>query len=112
MDIANSLKNEVKPFYIICAAKADPHLRGARSADGKYISGGIREAWRWTHARPPKMLGLLVWYVNNALGVFEIVDELSLPPDVPLDPNLLSTRSEDQYYGIMQQGKKNNVLVS
>lgn len=109
--IANEHKDEVKPFYIICAAKPDPALRGA-IVNGLHTNGGIRESWRWTHARPPKMLGILVWFVNNPLGIFELVEELSLPPDVPLDPSLLSDRSEDQCYGIMQQGKNNNVLVS
>jgi hypothetical protein len=109
--IANDLKNEVKPFYIMCVAKTDPHLRGA-IVNGLHTNGGIRESWRWTHARPPKMIGMLVWFVNNPLGIFEIVEELSLPPDIPLDPSLLSDRSEDQNYGIMQQGKNNRVLIS
>ena len=109
--IANEHKDEKRPFYIMCFAKADPNLRGA-IVNGMYVSGGIRETWRWSHARPPKVIGMLVWYVDNALGKFEIVDELSLPPDIPLDPSLLSDRSEDQYFGVMEQGKKNRVLVS
>lgn len=109
--IAYDLRDEVKPFYIMCVAKSDPALRGA-IVNGLHANGGIRESWRWSHARPPKMIGMLVWFVNNPLGIFEIVEELSLPPDIPLDPSLLSDRSEDMHYGIMQQGKNNNVLVS
>jgi hypothetical protein len=110
-EIAHSLKDEVKPFYIICAAKADPHLHGA-IVNGMYSSGGIRESWRWTHQRPPKMLGILVWFVNNPLGIFELVEELSFPPDIPLDPSMLSDRSEDRCYSVMQTGKDNRVIVS
>ena len=99
------------PFYIIMGAKADPHLRGS-IVNGQYCAGGLQEHWVVSNLRPPKVLGLLVWYVDNKLGKCELVDELSLPPDIPLDPSLLSDRSEDQFHGIMQLGQNNNVLVS
>jgi hypothetical protein len=99
------------PFYIIMGAKADPHLKGS-IVNGQYCSGGLQEHWVVSNLRPPKVLGLLVWYVDNKLGKCELVEELSLPPDIPLDPSLLSDKSEDQFHGVMQQGKNNNVLVS
>lgn len=111
MSIADDHKKEVKPFYIIYAAKPDPALEGA-IVNGLFACGGIREAWRLSHARPPVMLGLLVWYVDNAQGLFQFIPELSCPPDVPLDANLLSDRKEDQFTGVMQKGKNMNVLVS
>lgn len=109
--IAHDNKHLDYPFYIICGAKADPHLRGA-IVNGQRCSGGLQEHWVVTNLRPPKVLGILVWYVDNKLGIMEIVDELSLPPDIPLDPRLLSDKTEDQCYGVMQQGKDNKVLMS
>lgn len=109
--IANERKSEVKPFYIIYAAKPDPALQGA-IVNGLVASGGIREAWRLSHDRPPAVLGILVWYVDNALGLFQFVPELSSPPDVPLDPSMLSDRKEDQSVSLMEKGKKIKVLVS
>jgi len=109
--IAHEHKKEVKPFYIVYAAKPDPALAGA-IVNGLVASGGIRQSFRLSYERPQVYLGQLVWYVNNALGDFQFLPELSPPPDIPLDPSLLSTRSEDQCYGVMDQGKKMNVLVS
>jgi len=109
--IANEHKKLKKPFYIVYAAKPDPALQGA-IVNGLVASGGIRQSFRLTHDRPPPLLGVLVWYVDNAQGIFEFQPQLSSPPDVPLDPSLLSTRSEDQLYGVMDQGKKMKVLVS
>lgn len=109
--IANEHKANVKPFYIVYAAKPDPALRGA-VIDGQIASGGIRQSFRLDYKRPQAILCQLVWYVNNPLGEFRFLPELSPPPDIPLDPSLLSTRSEDQLYGVMDQGKKMNVLVS
>ena len=111
ISIANDYKSEVKPFYIMYVSKCDPHLQGA-IVNGLCVSGGLREAWRLCHIRPPKILGMLVWFVNNPLGIFEFVPELSSPPDVPLDPSLLSDRKEDQSERVMEQGKSLNVLVS
>lgn len=109
--IANENRNIDGPFYIVMGAKADPHLRGS-IVNGQYCSGGLQEHWVVTNLRPPKVLGILVWYVDHKLGVFEIVEELSLPPDIPLDPSLLSDRSEDQCHSVMQTGKDNQVLLS
>lgn len=111
ISIADDYKRKVKPFYIIYAAKSDPALQGA-VVNGLVASGGMREAWRLSEARPPVMLGLLVWYVDNAQGIFQFIPELSCPPDVPLDASLLSDRKEDQFTDVMQKGKNMNILVS
>lgn len=109
--IAQDCKFEVKPFYIVYCAKPDPGLTGA-IVNGLFASGGLREAWRCVYHRPQLILGQLCWYVDNSLGMFEFMPELSAPPDVPLDPRLLSDRREDQFYGLMDKGKEMNVLVS
>lgn len=111
IEIANDHKKEKKPFYIVYAAKSDPGLQGA-VVNGLVASGGLRQTFKLTHSRPQVFLGQLVWFVNHATGEFRFLPELSPPPDIPLDPSLLSTRSEDQLYSVMDTGKKMNVLVS
>ncbi len=110
IELANEHKLD-KPYYIVYAAKTDPNLSGA-VINGLVASGGIRQTFKISHDRPQVYLGQLVWYVNHATGEFLFLPELSPPPDIPLDPSLLSTRSEDQLYGVMDTGKKMNVLVS
>lgn len=109
-DIAHSRKNDPKPFYIIFCAKVDPNLAGA-DAWGKRVAGGIRQAFRLSYDRPPFILGMLVWFVNNPLGVFRFVSELSSPPDIPIDESLLSTRSEDVSYSMMNKAKEINKFI-
>jgi len=99
-DFAEKMRKEVKPFYIVFFAKADASVNGIRQTIKAYYN------------RPPKMLGILVWFVNNPLGIFEFVPELSSPPDIPLDPSLLSNKSEDQSIGIMNKASDFNVIVS
>lgn len=99
--MANDLKSDVKPFYIVFAAKQD-----------KSTPGAFRQAFRMYRDRPPKIIGLLVWYVDNAQGIFQFVPELSIPPDVPIDPLLLSTKSEDASTSIMEAGQKMGILLS
>jgi hypothetical protein len=109
--IANDHQKEKKPFYIVYAAKPDPGLSGA-VVNGLVASGGIRETFKLCHHRPQCYLGQLVWFVNHATGDFLFIPELSPPPDVPLDPSLLSDKSEDKFAGVMQQGKDLKILVS
>lgn len=111
ISIANQFKSEVKPFYILYISKVDPALQGA-ILNGLFTKGGIRESWRLSYEKPPLILGMLVWFVNNKLGIFEFVPELSSPPDIPLDPEFLSDRKEDQSIRVMEKGKQMNVLVS
>lgn len=110
-NIANDHRAEKKPFYIVFAAKPDPTLKGA-VINGLVAHGGIRQTFKLSYERPQMFLGQLVWYVDNTQGIFEFLPQLSSPPDVPLDPSMLSDKREDQLMGVMEKGKELNVLVS
>jgi len=103
-DFAEGMKHEVKPFYIVYHAKI---LK--QTVQGKHA---IKQAMKAYYDRPPLMIGLLVWYVNHPMGEFRFIPELSSAPDVPVDPNLLSTKSEDQSARVMEQGEKLGVLLA
>ncbi len=105
-DFANGMKSEVKPFYIVYACKED---RPASAKLGKTV---FRQTMKAYYSRPPAMLGILVWFVNHPMGQFNFIPELSAPPDVPIDPSLLSDRPEDFSGRVAQQGAKLKVLVS
>lgn len=98
---ASNLKNDKEPFYIVFAAKQDRHAHNA-----------FRQSFRFYRQRPPRMIGILVWYVDNLKGIFRLVPELSIPPDVPIDPNLLSKKQEDQFPSVMETGEKAGVLFA
>jgi hypothetical protein len=98
---ADAMKSEVRPFYIVYAAKQD-----------RYNAHVFRQTMKAYYSRPAAMLGLLVWYVDNAQGIFQFVPELSAPPDMPLDPSLLSTASEDASPRVMAQGQRLHALQS
>lgn len=100
-EIANTLKSDEKPFYIVFAAKQD-----------KASPGTFRQAFRMYRQKPPKLIGVLVWYVDNAKGIFRLMPELSIPPDVPIDPSLLSKDSKDSSTAIMEVGQSMGVLLS
>lgn len=100
-DFANHMKSESKPFYIVYACKED------RNKPGVY-----RQAIKAYYNRPSPMLGILVWYVNHPLGVFEFIPELSAPPDVPIDPSLLSDKASDASGRVMAQGERLKAIVS
>lgn len=99
-EFANKMRSEVKPFYIVFFAKPDCNVNGIRQTVKAYFQ------------KPAKMLGILVWYVNNPLGIFDFVPELSSPPDVPLNAKFLSSNSADSFGRVMQTGKDLNILVS
>lgn len=105
-DFANHMKSETRPFYIVYACKYDPV---ATKQHGKSAFKQVMKAY---YAKPPTMLGILVWYVDNREGKFEFLHELSAPPDVPLDPKLLSDRPDDTSARIASQGERLNALVS
>lgn len=100
-DFANNMKSEVRPFYIVYAAKPD------RSNPSIF-----RQTMKAYYQRPPAMLGILVWYVNHPLGEFRFIPELSAPADVPLNPELLSEKAEDALPSVMEKGNKMGVLLS
>ncbi len=105
-DFANNMKKEVKPFYIVYCAKYDAPRS---NITGKHIFNQTMKAY---YHRPPPMLGILTWYVDNAQGIFRFVPELSAPPDIPLDPQLLSDKSEDMSSRVAEQGQKLHAIVS
>ncbi len=90
-----------EPFYVVFAAKQDKNRKNT-----------FRQGFKAYYARPPQMLGILVWYVDKAKGVFELVPQLSTPPDVPLDPSLLSKDSKDQSARISEVGQELGVVLS
>lgn len=101
---AQAYANEIKErdeFYIVFAAKPD-----------KGYKATFRQAFRFYKQRPPRILGILVWKVDHAKGLFEFVPELSAPPDMPLDPSLLSTRPEDYSASVAESGSKTGVVLS
>ncbi len=105
-DFANNMKKEVRPFYIVYACKED---KGLSNRTGRFV---FKQAMKAYYDKPPAMLGILVWYVNHPLGEFKFMPELSAPPDIPLDPNLLSDKASDASDRVAEQGAKLNVLVS
>ncbi len=105
-DFANNTKNEVRPFYIVYACKED---RGMSNQLGRTA---FKQAMKAYYHKPPAMLGILVWYVHHPKGEFRFVPELSAPPDVPLDPALLSDKASDASERVAAQGNKLNALVS
>lgn len=103
---ANNMKKEEKPFYIVYACKED-------KAESQRLGTGIfRQAFKAYYQKPPAIIGILVWYVDNRTGEFTFKPELSVPPDVPIDPRLLSTDSADFSPEVAAQGEKMNVLLS
>lgn len=100
-DFASNLKSDKKPFYVVYAAKHDRHNPSV-----------IRQSFRFYRQRPPKIIGLLVWYADHSKGIFRFVPELSIPPDVPIDPNLLSKDSKDELPSVMEKGQEMNVLLA
>ena len=105
-DFANNMKNEERPFYIVYAAKQDK-FQSQRLKTGVY-----KQTIKAYFAKPPAMLGILVWYVDNSKGIFEFKPELSAPPDVPLNPELLSDKASDASTRVMEQGKKLGTILS
>ena len=57
---ADNLKSDKEPFYIVY------HAKWARGGDA--ILRWTMKAYR---QKPPALLGLLVWYVDNSRGKFE-----------------------------------------
>ena len=99
---ASNLKSDREPFYVVYAAKQDKQQKEAT----------FRESFRFYRQRPPRILGILVWYVDHCKGIFELVPELSVPPDVPLNPELLSKDSKDAAPSVMETGEQMKVLLS
>ena len=100
-EFANNLKSDKRPFYVVFAAKQD-----------KANPSVFRQSFRFYRQKPPKIIGLLVWYVDQAKSLFRFMPDLSIPPDVPLDPSLLSDKSCDMSPALMEVGQRMGVLLS
>lgn len=100
-DYANNLPSTEFPCYIVICAKADRNQ-----------AGHINAAIQHYKERPPALVGILVWYADKDKGILDIVPELSLPPDVPLDPQHLSKDPKDSFKSIAEVGEKMGVLLS
>ena len=103
---AENMKHERDPFYVVYACKED------KGASNKLGRGAFKQAIRAYKSKPPAILGILVWYVNHSNGEFRFIPELSAPPDVPLDPSLLSDKASDASERVSVQGEKLKALVS
>lgn len=99
-DFANKIHAD-KPFYVVFAAKPD------RGMDNTF-----RQTFKAYFQKPPKLIGILVWYVDRVHGLFNLVPELSIPPDVPLDPNLMSKDSKDTSTSLSEVGKQMGILLA
>ncbi len=99
-DFASKVKAD-KPFYVVYAAKAD---RG--------MNNTFRQTFRAYFHRPQALIGLLVWYVDKVQGLFNLVPELSIPPDVPLDPMLMSKDGKDTSTNLAEVGKQMGILLA
>ena len=100
-NFVNNMTHVKEPFYVVYHADVD-----------RLNPNRINQTVKAYHQKPPAILGILVWYVDNSKGIFKFVSELSAPKDIPLIPELLSDRKEDQIPTIMEKGEKLNVLVS
>lgn len=100
-EYANSFKRDTRPFYVVYAAKQD-----------KSQAGVFRQSFRFYRQRPPKIIGLLVWYVDTGKGIFRFVPELSIPPDVPIDQSLLSKDRKETFESISQVGQEMGILLA
>lgn len=100
-EYANAFKSDKEPFYVVYAAKQD-----------KGRENTFRQSFRFYRQRPPKVIGLLVWYVDNSKGIFTLVPELSIPPDVPVDPSLLSKDRRDSFEKISEVGQEMGILLA
>jgi hypothetical protein len=104
-DIANNVKASDRPFYIVYACKED-------KAQSEHVGKAVfKQAFKMYKEKPPAILGILVWYVDEA-GDLLFQPDLSAPFDVPLDERLLSDKSEDTSERLSAQGEKLKVLVS
>lgn len=99
-EFAGKIKAD-KPFYVVFAAKAE-----------KSRPNVFRQTFKAYYEKPPKLIGILVWFVDRSKGLFDLVPNLSIPPDVPLDPSLLSKDSKDQSGNLMEVGKEMGVLLA
>lgn len=105
-DFASKVDDDESPFYVVYHCKLD---KPASMRNGICTYRQTVKAYR---ERPKPMFGLLVWYADKKNGIFDFIPELSAPPDIPLDPKLLSEKAADASPRVMEQGEKLTALVS
>lgn len=105
-EFANKMSSEDRPFYIVYAAKED---KGMSNILGR---GAFKQAFKAYFDKPPALLGILTWYVNHRTAEFRFCPELSAPPDVPLDPSLLSDKTSDVSERVADRGKNLQIQLS
>jgi len=98
---ANGLHKKQFPCWIVVCAKTD-----------RFKSGQINASIQHYKKCPPKMLGILVWYADKEKGILDFLPDLSFPPDIPLNPADLSTKSSDSFESVAQKGEDLKVLLS
>ena len=94
-DFVGNMKHETEPFYVVFCAR-----------ENQLIKGQIRRTIKAYREKPPALIGTLVWYVDNSIGLCEFRPDLSAPWDIPTDPILLSEKSEDQFTRVMERGQQ------
>ena len=99
-DFINNMKHIDRPFYVVYSADVD-HL----------VPNKINRAIKAYYQQPPKMLGILVWYVDNKLGIADFRPDLSMPFDIPIDPSILSDDPRDMAVSVAEQGKQSNLIL-
>ncbi len=100
-DFVHKMSHIKEPFYVVYYATVD-----------RLTPNKINQTVKAYHQKPPFMIGVLVWYVNNRLGICDLVPELSSPPDYPIDPKFLSDDPKDLIVSVAQQGKRTNLGYS
>lgn len=99
--IANLYEHLGVDFWICFASK--PHTQRKNTA----VHG-----WEVVFRRPPRAIpGMLVFHVDVKKKDMNIVPELSLPYDVPLDEAELSTNSKDVSASIAETAKKSGSIL-
>lgn len=100
-DYVSKMKHETEPYYLVyCARENNMNL------------GEIRQTIKAYRQKPPALIGVLVWYVDNKLGLMEFRPDLSAPWDIPSNPETLSDKSEDKFIRVMERGQQLKILTS
>lgn len=88
-------------FWVLFAAK--PHVK---------MPNGIVMGWEVIAKRPPRaMVGVMVFKWNSADQNLEVETDLSLPFDIPLSEQELSTNKADVVATVAEAGKKSNSIL-
>ena len=94
-DFVSKMKHENEPYYLVYCAKEN-HL----------VPGQIRQTIKAYREKPPTLIGVLVWYVDNKEGIMDFRPDLSAPWDIPTNPLILSDKSEDKFLRVMERGQQ------